>query len=386
MRKLLMIFTMIITLSFSNSFASNQEITLAINGSSIYTDVNPVAINNRTLVPIRAVSEHLGANVGWISEFQEITLNFNKEKIVIKMNLNSNIIEKNGQPYEIDVSPQAINNRTMVPIRFISEMLGYEVLWEASSNTVNIIAKELEELNQKVIFEDKELEDIIRQEIKKPKGDLYKSDVEGIKTLYPAFNTIESLKGIEHLTNLKVLEVHKNNIRDLSPISNLKNLKVLSISDNPISDISPLKKLTNLEDLQMFRIKTSNISHVKDLTNLIHLKISCNNITNIDALTNLTRLESLAIAENEIVDISNLSKLTRLRELHLNKNQIKNIDVIRHLKKLEELYISDNPLGNLQPLSNLENLEFLFIPEERVGELRPFKNLSNTNINILPDW
>lgn len=386
MKKLLITLTMLILISSSSSFAANQEITLAVNGSIISTDVNPVAINNRTLVPIRAVSEHLGATVGWISEFQEVTLRFNKQNTTIKMKLGSNIIEKNGRASAIDVSPQAINNRTMVPIRFISEMLGYEVLWDNDSKTVNIIAEDLQGTNEIISFKDKRLEEIIRKEIKKPNGNIYKSDVVGIKTLYPAFDTINSLEGIEHLTSLRVLEIHTNNIKDLTPISNLDNLKILSISDNPISDLSPLKDLTKLEDLQMFSINTNDISSLENLRNLIHLKISRNGIINIDSLRNLTKLEELAMDENEIIDISVLKNLTSLRELHLQKNKIEDLDVIRNFNKLKHLDISDNPLRSLAPLSSLGTLDFLFISKERVSELRSFKNLTNTNINILPDW
>lgn len=385
MRKLLITLASIIILS-SSSFAASQEITLSVNGSIIPTDVNPVAINGRTLVPIRAVSENLGATVGWISEFQEVTLRFSKPNTVIKMKLGSTFLEKDGKTLKMDVPPQAINNRTMIPIRFISETLGFEVLWDNKTHTVNVISKDLEGINEKITFEDKRFEEIIRKEINKPRGDIYKLDVEGIKSLYPAFDTIYSIKGVEHLTNLKTLEVHKNNIKDLTPISNLKNLRTLSIGDNPISNLSPLNNLTNLVDLQMFRINTNDLSQIKNLGNLVHLKISGNAIEDIQPLKGLTSLEALDMSNNNVEDISSLENLINLRELHLQENKITNINYIKNLQKLEHLDITKNPLIKLAPLSNLKTLQFLFVSEDRVSELKSFKNLTDTNINILPDW
>lgn len=385
MRKLLIILATIIIVS-SSSFATSQEITLSVNGSIIPTDVNPIAVNGRTLVPIRAVSENLGAKVGWINELQEVTLRFNKLNTVIKMKVGSTLLEKDGKILKMDVAPQAINNRTMVPIRFISETLGFEVLWNNKTRTVDVISKDLEGVNEKIVFEDERFEDIIRKEINKPRGDIYKADVEGIKHLYPAFDTIYSIKGIENLTNLKTLEIHKNNIRDLTPISNLENLSTLSIGDNPISDLSPLNNLTNLVDLQMFRINTNNINSIKNLENLIHLKISGNSIENIEALKALTKLEALDMSNNNVEDISSLENLINLRELHLQGNKINNIYVMKNLQKLEHLDITKNPLISLEPLSNLKTLEFLFISKDREDELKSFKNLADTNINIFPDW
>lgn len=92
-------------------------------------DVVPFVENNRTLVPVRFISEQMGADVSYDMETQKVTIK--KDSDTIEMTLGSNKIYKNGVETEIDVCANAYNNRTFVPLRACAEALGKEVFWDS---------------------------------------------------------------------------------------------------------------------------------------------------------------------------------------------------------------------------------------------------------------
>lgn len=112
------------------------EITIAMDGQFLPTDVPPVIQNNYTLVPLRTVAEALKLEVNWNAGTQEIQLAGNG--VTIMMQIGSNQAVKNGSPIPLEVSPVIYSNRTMVPVRFVSEALGCHVAWDAAARRVNI--------------------------------------------------------------------------------------------------------------------------------------------------------------------------------------------------------------------------------------------------------
>ncbi len=101
-----------------------------------YDGVKPMIENNRTLTPLRAVSEAYGAEVVWEEETQTITIT--KDIIKIAMQIGSETAYVNEQEVQLDVAPKIIKNRTLVPIRFISETFNLNVEWDEESQTVVI--------------------------------------------------------------------------------------------------------------------------------------------------------------------------------------------------------------------------------------------------------
>ena len=92
-----------------------------------YDNVYPVIENGRTLIPIRALSETIVADVGWEEATQKITITQGGKEIVMYLdNPNASV---NGETVVLDVPPATRNGRTMEPIRFASESLGLEVKW-----------------------------------------------------------------------------------------------------------------------------------------------------------------------------------------------------------------------------------------------------------------
>ncbi|MCK5847570.1 MAG: hypothetical protein KAH01_00060 [Caldisericia bacterium] len=93
--------------------------------------------SNRTYVPIRAITESFGANVSWNGKEQSVTILLQKTKIILK--IGSKKASVNGKQISLDAPPSIVSNRTFVPLRFISEALGANVQWFAENRIIKIV-------------------------------------------------------------------------------------------------------------------------------------------------------------------------------------------------------------------------------------------------------
>lgn len=109
---------------------------VTLNGNRLEFDVQPQAINNRTMVPLRTIFEALGATVNWNQTTQTVTAT--KDETTVSLTLNSTTMYKNGEAITLDVAPISLNNRTLVPVRAVAESFGCDVKWDQNSGTVNI--------------------------------------------------------------------------------------------------------------------------------------------------------------------------------------------------------------------------------------------------------
>lgn len=111
-------------------------------------NVKPVLKNNRTLVPVRFISESWGAEVNWESRTGTVTINQTGK--VIKLVIGSNTMLVNNVPIKLDVSTSIMNSRTFVPLRAITEAFGKYVFYDRGliviSDTANIIDPDTEPL------------------------------------------------------------------------------------------------------------------------------------------------------------------------------------------------------------------------------------------------
>jgi hypothetical protein len=99
-------------------------------------DTPPVIKGGRVLIPIRAIAEATGSEVVWDDESHKITIT--KGDTVIVLTIDDDNVLINGKPYTIDVPAQLMNNRTVVPVRVIFEHLGLHVNWDPDTETVEI--------------------------------------------------------------------------------------------------------------------------------------------------------------------------------------------------------------------------------------------------------
>jgi hypothetical protein len=140
MKKCLISFLMvlIITIMFSitTPALADQPIQIFINNQQLATDVSPVIENGTTLVPIRAIFEGLGCMIGWDASAEIVLATKNGTQYQFK--IGSNVYEINSISKVTPTSPKIINGRAMVPLRIVSEAMGYNVSWNGDTQIINI--------------------------------------------------------------------------------------------------------------------------------------------------------------------------------------------------------------------------------------------------------
>lgn len=124
------------SLSIIRLTADKDLIKVSVDGDYLSFDQPPILANERTLVPFRAIFEKLGASVDWDGKTQTVTAVKGETEITLK--IGESAIYVNGEKKELDVASQIVNDRTLVPVRAISESLGCEVGWDGDTKTVII--------------------------------------------------------------------------------------------------------------------------------------------------------------------------------------------------------------------------------------------------------
>ena len=117
-----------------------NTIPVFVDGIQISFDQQPIIQDDRTLVPLRGVFEALGATVYWNNDTRSVTAY--KDDTTIELAIGSSTMYVNGQPKYLDVAGQIINDRTMVPLRAISEAFGAIVYWDNDTRTVRVYSDE----------------------------------------------------------------------------------------------------------------------------------------------------------------------------------------------------------------------------------------------------
>lgn len=113
---------------------------MTVNGAEEEIDPGrgtvPVVINDRALVPVRAVIEKMGGTADWEESSLTAVLTYNN--IEIRLTTGNTTAYLNGEPQTLDTAPQVINDRTMLPIRFIAESFDFNVGWDQSEKLITI--------------------------------------------------------------------------------------------------------------------------------------------------------------------------------------------------------------------------------------------------------
>ncbi|MBE5040087.1 copper amine oxidase N-terminal domain-containing protein [Ructibacterium gallinarum] len=128
-----------LSILYVSAWADNPvptNITIWLNGTQIQSDVPPISENDRTLVPFRAIFEAMGAEVSWTEETQTASVTLGE--ITVETTIDTPTLKKNGIAIALDVPSRLINDRTMVPVRAISEALDALVDWNEDAQQVLI--------------------------------------------------------------------------------------------------------------------------------------------------------------------------------------------------------------------------------------------------------
>ncbi len=146
-KKVIITFFIMTTMFLMNSVVFASNVYVQLNGEYIdFTDekgqrVDAQIVNERTMVPLRKIFELLGATVTWDDSTK--TALAVKDDTTVKLQINNSIAEITKgnitKKVQLDSKPILINDRTMVPLRFISESLGKQVAWDSREQTAIII-------------------------------------------------------------------------------------------------------------------------------------------------------------------------------------------------------------------------------------------------------
>ncbi len=116
--------------------ADRKTLKIFLDGAQIKMDVALEAHNGRTMVPIRAVAEALGADVEWVPDTQEIVMT--RAGSTVTMTLGSTTATVDDKPVEMDVAPYATEGHTLIPARYVAEFFGQKVAWDGKDSRVLI--------------------------------------------------------------------------------------------------------------------------------------------------------------------------------------------------------------------------------------------------------
>lgn len=117
--------------------AGESEIHVHLNGRPVaFPDTQPLIRAGRTLVPLRALVEALGARVDWDAGTRTATVALGPR--VVTLAVDSSTAAVDGRAVPLDVPAQIVGGRTLVPLRFLVEALGAQVQWEAATRTIHV--------------------------------------------------------------------------------------------------------------------------------------------------------------------------------------------------------------------------------------------------------
>ncbi|HQE24300.1 MAG TPA: copper amine oxidase N-terminal domain-containing protein [Syntrophomonadaceae bacterium] len=135
---ILIISALLVTMTLTGTAPAfaESDIIVKLNGNILTTDTSPKIVNSRVLLPMRIIFEAVGATLEWNGATQVITAK--KDDTVVIIQVGSNTAKVNGSVKVLDTPAVIENNRTLVPVRFVTESLGCKVDWDKINRIVSI--------------------------------------------------------------------------------------------------------------------------------------------------------------------------------------------------------------------------------------------------------
>lgn len=360
-----------------------NTINVIVDGDKLEEHVTARVINGVTYISMEILCEALDAEIVDLStRAKEVYLikrnKVDREMEIVRRNksVKVNGITKiiNFEPLGSVVFPNSDEVEIVVPLTFVVEQLGGEVVWDAATNTAIVTSY------KPITFTDENLELEIRSLINIPEGDIFKSDVESVHELIIPGKDISEIEGLQYFKNLRRLVVSDNNIKDISPLISLENLSVLLLKGNPIDENLSVVHIYDQLIERDFDIKVSfNDENLKSA-----IRRASGRITGDIMIEDVMKITSLDISGEEVADITGIEYIRNLKELNLSDNKIRNIEPLKYLNNIEVLNLSSNRISNVEPLSYLTKLNDLDLRDNRIKkieDLGELPNLSKLNIS-----
>lgn len=189
----------------ATGLASAQPITTELNGSRLTFDQPPIMQDGRVLVPLRGIFESLGANV--LYQPSNRTIKATEGSRTVELTLGQRQAFVDGRQMFLDVPANTIGGRTMVPLRFVSEALGADVKWQSATKTVAItqdtqVADNNQQNNQQPTANRPEVDQLIYS----PRGTLAEGDTLTV-TMVGAPNARASFSILGAINDVQMTEI-----------------------------------------------------------------------------------------------------------------------------------------------------------------------------------
>ncbi|WFB55711.1 leucine-rich repeat protein [Paenibacillus sp. BR1-192] len=244
----------------------------------------------------------------------------------------------------------------------------------------------MEQASLDVSFQDEQLEQAIKQILKKDENAaVTQKDMQSLTLVDLSRRGIKSIQGLQYASNLKYVDLSDNEIDDITPLKSLTKIRELDIADNQIASIQDLSAMTDLEMLIVSQNQISSIDVIKQLGRLHTFEANDNQISDITALSMATELTWLQLNGNQIAKIQPLSKLTKLKNLEIASNRFSDLSPLKPLSKsLMSLNIGSNRISDLRALEGMTLMRALSAENNQIKKLDPLKkmsNLSSLNLN-----
>lgn len=146
MKKFTVLLLIIAATLFSVNVHAQQDITVIVNGEVIQFDVAPQLVNDRTMLPARAIFEAIGAKVTWMGDDNLVFATKGDRMVTLKIGESVMSVQRASESGNtavvLDSAPYIFNSRTLVPARAVSEAMDAKVDWIQETRTVIIITEE----------------------------------------------------------------------------------------------------------------------------------------------------------------------------------------------------------------------------------------------------
>lgn len=178
------------------------------------------------------------------------------------------------------------------------------------------------------------------------------------------------------ISKMVFLDISGNKeLKTLKPVAQLIILEVIKCNGSSIESLDGIENLTNLRELDCS--DNDNINSLKPLTNLLNLeKLNCGNtmVKSLAPIRAMKKLRSLDLHYTTIVDLRILKDLTAIEYLNVSNNvSLYSLDGVNFMFELRELYCNDTNIDDLTPLEKLPHLTVVDVSNTKVYSLRPLQ-------------
>ena len=353
MNKIIITFILAMFVS-SGVFARKGDIKVFIDDIELKTDTPARAVNDRTLVPLRAIFESMGASVNWDNTSKTITAIKDRDEISLKLgSVSANI---NGREIRLDAPALVTNGVTLVPVRFVAESFGAYVFWNEQYQTVYIDSRG----RAPVIEEDDKYEVSQFTNSKHFEFDKITGEIRGYSKTGPKDVIIP-----DRIAGIKVIGIGKQafEYRELKSIEipdSILNISDGAFSNNDLTkvDIPENIRSINKDTFANNRINTVNLA--KGVVTLGDGAFRDNNLTLLELPKSIRGIGDYAFANNKLKTVSFQIGVSKIGHGAFMDNNLKSIELPSSLMDIgRDAYKNNNITTVYVPwYINLDNHAF----------------------------